>query len=157
MPLSIVAIAVLSLFLSTQAPHVVDGDTLSIEGQEVHLRGIDAPELHQSCRRSDGSAFFCGQEAARALAAIVANGITCEPADHNSLVTCRDQDDGDIALHLVRSGLVTANEADGEYRVAEHQARIQRIGIWEGSFLHPRIWRERTSANPPILIEGTDR
>ena len=153
MPLSIVAIAVLSLFLSTQAPHVVDGDTLSIEGQEVHLRGIDAPELHQSCRRSDGSAFFCGQEAARALAIIVAGGVNCEPTDRGNQAICRDRTGRDIGLFLARSGSATANDPNSDYGTAERLARTERIGIWEGSFLHPRIWRERTSSNPPILVD----
>ena len=34
------------------SPHVrvIDGDTLHVDGKKIRLTGIDAPELHQTCR-----------------------------------------------------------------------------------------------------------
>lgn len=152
-PLLAFALATIAIFRSQLDAQAIDGDTLRTAGEEIHLLGIDAPELHQSCRRSDGSAFFCGQEAARALAIIVAGGVNCEPTDRGNQAICRDRTGRDIGLFLARSGSATANDPNSDYGTAERLARTERIGIWEGSFLHPRIWRERTSSNPPILVD----
>ena len=50
---------------------VNDGDTLTLGGERIRLRGIDAPEYTQVCMRS-GVEYNCGGEAARALRALVA-------------------------------------------------------------------------------------
>ena len=42
-------------------PKVVDGDTLDFSGTRVRLFGIDAPETKQSCTRSKGGDYLCGE------------------------------------------------------------------------------------------------
>ena len=43
-----------------------DGDSLVLNGTEVRLHGIDAPELHQSCNGPAGE-YPCGREALQEL------------------------------------------------------------------------------------------
>ena len=46
---------------------IVDGDTFVVNGQEVRLNGIDAPESSQRCTDNKGKQYRCGSVAARAL------------------------------------------------------------------------------------------
>src|SRR5919201_1879976 len=44
-----------------------DGDTITLKGERIRLRGIDAPEYNQSCEKG-GTAYACGRAAREALA-----------------------------------------------------------------------------------------
>jgi endonuclease YncB( thermonuclease family) len=60
-------------------PHIVDGDTIAIGDRKIRLHGIDAPESKQTCQKTDGSEYFCGEVASFALAEIIAtHWITCK-------------------------------------------------------------------------------
>src|SRR5688500_11882561 len=57
---------------------VNDGDSLTIGGERIRLRGIDAPELDQTCRR-DGEDYACGRRSKQALAALIdGRPVKCE-------------------------------------------------------------------------------
>ena len=59
-------------FVSGNA-HIIDGDTIKINGKKIRLFGIDAPELKQKCGWWD-----CGKEAKWWLELLVQNKIiTC--------------------------------------------------------------------------------
>src|SRR6185295_763651 len=45
---------------------VNDGDTVTVRGERLRLRGIDAPEFHQTCKL-DGQSYACGRRARDAL------------------------------------------------------------------------------------------
>ena len=45
---------------------VNDGDSITIAGERIRLRGIDAPELSQTCER-DGQDYACGRRSKEAL------------------------------------------------------------------------------------------
>ena len=51
--------------------HAADGDSLAIGEERMRLKGIDAPELAQTCERG-GARWPCGQEAKRLLQSLVA-------------------------------------------------------------------------------------
>ena len=124
-----------------------DGDSITIAGERIRLRGIDAPEHKQTCVR-DGNSWPCGRLARQALV-----GLTDGRAD----VTCSgwDLDRYRRLLAVCTSGGVELNRrqveqgwavAYGDYADAETMARQMRIGIWSGSFEMPREWRERHGA-----------
>ena len=55
----------------TGKPRVVDGDTVQINQTKIRLHGIDAPEMKQTCRTSEGKEQLCGQLAKQALERLV--------------------------------------------------------------------------------------
>ena len=55
----------------TGKARVVDGDTIHIGKTKIRLHGIDAPEMKQTCRTSEGKEQLCGQLAKQALERLV--------------------------------------------------------------------------------------
>jgi len=120
---------------------VVDGDSLALDKRRLRLKGIDAPELKQRCRK-DGYDYGCGVEAASFLRGLVGNlAVECkgEGIDRygRDLVRCKA---GGVDLNetMVRSGHAVAF---GDYRLAEVEARTERAGLWAGEFDPPKQWR----------------
>jgi endonuclease YncB( thermonuclease family) len=58
----------------------IDGDSLRAgNGDEYRLFGIDAPELHQTCKDSSGKSWLCGRAAKAKLTTLMkAGGVNCE-------------------------------------------------------------------------------
>lgn len=48
-----------------------DGDSITLQGERIRLRGIDAPEYAQTCRK-DGEDYPCGRRSREALSKMVA-------------------------------------------------------------------------------------
>jgi endonuclease YncB( thermonuclease family) len=122
---------------------VVDGDSLVIGGVVVRLKGIDAPEMRQVCRRG-GAEWRCGLEAAERLRALVDGAnLRCTRAgeDRNGrvLAVCRAAGDVDIGARLVREGWAVSY--DTNYLTEEREAREATRGIWASEFERPRSWR----------------
>lgn len=123
----------------------VDGDTLDITGQQVRLRGIDAPEAWQTCQR-DGASWPCGAAAREWLATLVADAeVRCEGMGAvRAVLSARCEANGtDLGEAMVASGLATVPNAD-EVDYAEMAARVQarKLGIWAGAFEVPEVWRK---------------
>lgn len=121
---------------------VVDGDTLVIAGERVRLRGLDAPELDQTCRR-DGSDYPCGREARKALAELIgARPVECVGRRRDRygrlLADCRAE-----RTELARAQVVAGwAVAYGDYDKEEAMARDRGQGLWAGEFDRPKDWRE---------------
>lgn len=120
---------------------VVDGDSLALDQRRLRLKGIDAPELKQRCRK-DGREYGCGVEAASFLRKLVGSrAVECkgEGIDRygRDLVRCTA---GSVNLNetMVRSGHAVAF---GDYGLAEVEARTARAGLWAGEFEPPKQWR----------------
>ncbi len=130
--------------ISGQA-RVVDGDTLAIAGQRIRLRGIDAPETRQTCRR-DGRRWACGKAATKAMRRLVGqNAVRCEGRDrdrHGRAVAACFAAGRDLQRALVRQGLALAyRRYSTRYVPEEDAARAERIGLWSGEFTEPWRWR----------------
>ncbi|MEM5472394.1 thermonuclease family protein [Hoeflea sp. AS60] len=120
---------------------VVDGDSLAMGKRRLRLKGIDAPEIKQRCRK-DGLEYGCGVEAASFLRGLVGRqAVDCrgEGIDRygRDLVRCK-VGDVDLNATMVRSGHAIAF---GDYKLVEAEARSERAGLWAGDFQQPKEWR----------------
>jgi endonuclease YncB( thermonuclease family) len=120
---------------------VNDGDTLTLGRERIRLRGIDAPEYNQTCRRN-GADYACGRMARQALAGLIGGrAVSCTGWQRDRygrlLGDCRA---GDVDLNraLVAAGWAVAY---GGYEAEEQKARSAGAGIWAGSFERPQDWR----------------
>jgi endonuclease YncB( thermonuclease family) len=125
---------------------VTDGDTIKIHDQRIRLHGIDAPESAQECRRSDGSRWSCGQQAALALQDLIdRRPVTCARQNtdrYRRIVAKCSVGDTDINAWLVTNGWAVAyRRYSSDYVGAETMARASGLGIWSSEFAMPWDWR----------------
>lgn len=120
---------------------IADGDSLELAGERIRLRGIDAPELRQTCRRA-GVDYGCGREAREALTVLVAGrDISCEGWErdrYGRLLAVCSAGATELNGELVAQGWAVSY---GDYAQEEAEARAGRRGLWAGEFERPRDWR----------------
>lgn len=121
----------------------MDGDSLVVQGREMRIKGIDAPEARQLCSLA-GQSVPCGKQAMQALQRWLARGpVTCIGHETDRygrlLVTCR-VNGADIGADLVRSGVALDY---GGYAAEEREARAAYRGLWGGEFERPEEYRRR--------------
>lgn len=144
----LVAIALVKHFLTEGlpervegTPRLTDGDSFRLEGSEVRLMGIDAPEGRQTCTRG-GVAWDCGNEARRELARLIGRDrISCKVADrdqHGRLLAYCTAGNRDLNRRMVESGYALSY---GGYIREEGMAKAAKRGLWSGEFTRPRQWR----------------
>lgn len=132
---------------------VIDGDTLKVDGEPIHLYGIDCPEIGQTCSQS-GHEWPCGMSAMLHLDKILTlnrGQIDCSPwggdgtaakGSERSFVCSTNHED--LADDLLRGGYcLTIPGAFPGYLEAEREARQGHLGIWGGDFLAPSEWRQQ--------------
>jgi endonuclease YncB( thermonuclease family) len=125
----------------TGRAYVIDGDTISINRIHIRLKGIDAPELKQTC---GAAARPCGQEARQSLIRLIGGrDVRCSEEG-------RDRYDRVLAIclsgetELNRSMVGTGQAVSyGDYAGAEMEARAKSLGLWKGDFERPSDWRRR--------------
>jgi endonuclease YncB( thermonuclease family) len=134
---------------SSQSIHgiadVRDGDTLVIHEQKIRLQGIDAPELHQTCKKNQQS-YPCGSHAKQELWQLTDGmEVRCEIAEYDkyqrALGHCFV---GEINLNseMVRTGHSLAyTHYSKRYLPQENEARARRVGIHAGTYVTPWQWR----------------
>src|ERR1041385_6812441 len=53
----------------------IDGDSLRVgDGSEYRIFGIEAPELHQTCKETNGKSWACGRAAKARLTTLIKGG-----------------------------------------------------------------------------------
>lgn len=126
--------------------HIIDGDTLDLNGTRIRLYGIDAPEKAQTCMRGSRE-WACGTEATAALVKMIGNQqLVCETRDTDrygrSVSTCEA---GGVSVNtwMVRNGWAVAYRQYGGaiYDANEDAAKADRLGVWAGQFDMPWDWR----------------
>jgi endonuclease YncB( thermonuclease family) len=153
---AVLAAAAGALYLMRGAPqHVVtgaaepiDGDSLRVAGVEIRLKGIDAPELFQTCE-AGGRETACGRDARAHLRRFTGSGlVSCVADGHDrfgrTLAVCRVRG-VDINAAMVRDGHAVAF---GAYEAEEAEAKRGYRGLWSGVFERPRDWRARHPQPP---------
>jgi endonuclease YncB( thermonuclease family) len=121
---------------------VNDGDTITIAGERIRLRGIDAPEYSQTCLRG-GTKYACGREAREALRRLIgARPVACsgwQRDRYGRLLGDCTAGPTDLNRSLVEEGWAVAF---GGYETEETSARQAGKGLWAGEFDRPRQWRD---------------
>ncbi|WP_134497720.1 thermonuclease family protein [Microvirga pakistanensis] len=121
---------------------VTDGDTIRIGEDRIRLKGIDAPEMEQTCSRA-GRAYRCGDVARRALTDLVSGEtVRCRAAgrDRYQRILARCTVKGtDIGARMVEEGWAVSYGRD--YDREETRARDRSAGLWAGEFERPQDWR----------------
>jgi len=131
----------------------IDGDSLRAgNGEEYRLFGIDAPELHQSCKEANGTDWLCGRAAKVKLTKLIKGGnVACQVRDTDrfgrNVAVCSAEGVPDLGEAMVRDGYAIdlGPKYGNPYADAEAEARAAKRGIWRGTFQEPAQWR---LANP---------
>lgn len=136
---------------------VLDGDTLEVGAERVHLYGLDAPEPGQECEHY-GMLWSCGAEAGTVLERLIGGRhLDCKAQgsgdDGAKLVACRMGPES-LNEEMLKTGMAVAlPDAPADYRAAEAAARAAKRGIWAGRFVRPADWRQGTRLAPTPAAE----
>ena len=149
-------VAVLAAWLEPDLPPVggagraSDGDSLRLGEQRVRLLGLDAPELNQTCRR-DGAIWPCGQAARDRMAQLLRSGdLDCRPEGrdkYDRLLARCSIGSQDLGGRMVAEGWALSS---GDYDREQRAAQAAGLGIWSGSFVPPREWRDQQERPEPV-------
>jgi endonuclease YncB( thermonuclease family) len=128
----------------------IDGDTLRVgDGSEYRLFGVDAPELHQTCKEGNGKSWACGRAAKARLTTLIKGGnVQCVKKSNDRygrvVAACSAQGVPDLGQALVSQGYAIdlGGEAGNPYQADEEQAKTAKRGIWRGTFERPSDWRQ---------------
>jgi len=143
--------------------NAIDGETLFLKGIEVSLFGIDAVERDQICQDQHGADYPCGSHATQALQALIQQDqVICLPIvsinERRILALCelpsgeetptdaqqflRGYRPNNLSRLMVVNGHAIGIGAGAEaYNDEQVEAQTLRKGIWQGSFVPPRLWR----------------
>lgn len=136
---------------------VNDGDSLTLGTDRIRLRGIDAPEYTQVCRKK-GAEYPCGRRARDALAGLIAGRpVVCagwERDRYGRLLAACTAGGTDLNRNLVASGWAVAY---GDFEAEERIAWQSGVGLWAGSFDLPREWRDQHGGMAEIEHGTTSR
>lgn len=124
---------------------VIDGDSLMVDGVEVRLSGLDAPEYHQECYDRNDKPYPCGKEAYEFLLEIVGQDTTCEEIEkdgyHRSVAVCHSQGKNLNQEMVVNGWAVAYTSYTNAFAKEEKDAKSAKKGIWQGRFMRPELYR----------------
>jgi len=127
---------------NTQGAAIInDGDSITLGTERIRMRGIDAPEYTQTCRRN-GAEYPCGTLARQSLVRLIAGRpVTCsgwQRDRYGRLLGACKAGDTDLNRAQVEAGWAVAY---GDFEREEAIARAAKAGIWAGTFDRPQDWR----------------
>lgn len=127
------------------AARALDGRTLVVAGQVVHLQDIEAPPAALICR-DGGWEYKCGEDSRKALEQLVANrqvDCTPSPSANGALIAqCRSEQGVDVAAAMVEAGWAIADlRRSSRYFPQQATAQNESRGLWRNNFAYPEQWR----------------
>jgi len=126
-----------------------DGDDLVIADLDIRLHGIDAFEANQTCSRSNGEVWACGEAARLKLGELVrGKGDVCclrmqaKTTRGRPAMRCL-LGEKDIGQEMVRAGLAfdCPRFSRERYKADEAAARAEGRGAWASTFKAPWAWK----------------
>lgn len=125
---------------------IIDGDSIRVQGVEIRLHGIDAPEGRQLCQDARGRDYRCGDVAREALKSMTRGlDVECNRLDIDRygrwVSECRTEQ---VILNeqmVIQGHAVAYRRYSQAYVGAEDLARAEKRGIWAGRFEKPERWR----------------
>ena len=125
---------------------IIDGDTIHIGKNKIRLHGIDAPEYKQTCT-IDKEIWNCGIESKVALENfILKKRVNCEIIDvdqYRRFVGTCFLENQNINQYMVRNGWAIAYRYYSMKFVKDEEfAKKNKLGIWQGSFIEPYLFRK---------------
>ena len=125
---------------------IIDGDTIHIGKNKIRLHGIDAPEYRQTCT-IDKEIWNCGIESKIALENfILKKEVVCEIIDvdqYRRFVGTCFLENQNINQYMVRNGWAIAYRYYSMKFVKDEEfAKKNKLGIWQGSFIEPYLFRK---------------
>ncbi|WP_162937334.1 thermonuclease family protein [Indioceanicola profundi] len=126
----------------------VEGDRLTIEGQEIRLYGIDAPDRGQKCVSGRGVEYDCFEMSRLALERLLQAGSpTCTmlpgAKDDGRLARCTVNGHDIGAFQVLAGWAMSYRRIAPDYAKQEALAMSRRRGLWTGRAEAPWIWRDR--------------
>lgn len=150
--LAAMTIALSAASAQAEAVKLSDGDSFRLGDRRYRLSGIDAPELHQDCKDAHGASWPCGVRARSELRRLIGtHPVECKTVTvdrFGRIVATCVAGGKDLAEEMVRSGFATVYTRSGmasPYDRVQAEARVEKRGMWAGSFDVPSDWRR---ANP---------
>ncbi len=125
-----------------------DGDSFAMNGKELRLWGIDAPEYRQYCLK-DNKSVPCGKYARQRLENLLSGKeLECERiiTDRYQRTIARCIVEGeDVASQMVRSGFAFdyPRYSNGAYAEQQKAAKDERRGLWSMEFEFPWHFKRR--------------
>ena len=128
-------------------PVITDGDTIKILNNKIRLHGIDAPEKNQKCTKSRKE-YNCGVVATEELIKKIGkNAVKClnkkNKDRYNRFIGVCFVEQEDLNKWMVRNGHAIAyRRYSKDYILDEEFAKINKLGMWLGTFSKPEKWRK---------------
>ena len=125
---------------------VIDGDTIKYNGANIRLYGVDAPERAQRCLDKNNIKYNCGLAATNYMKRLVKPHIKCiiKGGDRYKRVICQCFVNGvDIGKEMIKAGHAVAYyDYPDSYKISEQTARRLNVGMFEGQFILPSMYRK---------------
>ena len=126
---------------------IIDGDTIHIGNNKIRLYGIDAPEINQTCT-IEKIIWECGFESSQALESIISEKeVRCEIADidrYKRFVAKCFVKNINLNQYMVQNGWAVAYRYYSDDFINDEEiAEKNKVGIWQGKFLDPYLFRKQ--------------
>ncbi len=133
---------------------VIDGDSIKVDGKEVRLFGLDAPEFKQTCFDEENEEYDCGRVSFGFLRKFAggknAECIYAEKDKYDRYLGKCFIDGVSINEEIIKNGMAVIynfTESDEKMDQLEAEAKKQKIGIWRGAFQLPKNYRKENPRN----------